>query len=224
MLLDKPHPENQKRKTIYVKMSQMCYAWQKNILVWQSTDATTTCVATWHNRSPPCDTHTCTLHTKVHTYGMVLPSHWTSVHNNMQKTLQVLCGIRTGVAAKLRTGWNSRRGRKESETDHIPRCTLPAEHCGGLPYPSLWARDSYSHMGFRHAGRTMLFVAGWGISADSSRKSTPPHRGFSLSVFSLSLSLSLFNTAQRRDRNWVRVKILEVVWCYNCTRLDRHIL
>ncbi len=104
-------------------------------------------MATWHNRSAPYDTHTHTLHTKVH---MVLPSHWTSVHNNMQKTLPVLCGIRIGVAAKLLKGRESRRGRKKSEMDHIPQCALPAEHCGGLPYPSLWDRDSYSHMGIRH--------------------------------------------------------------------------
>lgn len=163
--------------------------------MWQFIDATTTCVATWHNCTAPCDTHTRTLHAKVHTYSMVLPSHWTSAHNNMQKTLPVLCGIRFGVAAKLLKGRKSRRWRKESETDHTPRCALPAEHCGGLPYPSLWDRDSYSHMGIRLAGsNTLCFVAGWGILADSSRKSTPPNGGFSLSVFSLSISLSPFHS------------------------------
>lgn len=160
--------------------------------MWQFTDATTTCAATLHNHIAPCDTHTCrVVHTKVHIHSMVLPSHWTSVHNNMQKTLQVLCGIRIGVAAKLLKERKSRWGRRESEADHIPRYALPAEHCGGLPYRSLWARDSYAHMGIRHAGRnTLCFVAGWGISADSSRKGTPPNGGFSLSVFSLSISLS----------------------------------
>jgi len=69
---------------------------------------------------------------------MVLPSHWTSVHNNMQKTLQVLCGIRIGVAAKLLKERKSRWGRKEWEADHIPRCALPAEHCVGVRSCAWW--------------------------------------------------------------------------------------
>lgn len=40
-------------------------------------------------------------HTHIHQVISVLPSHLSSVHNNMQKTLQFSCGISVTVTAEL---------------------------------------------------------------------------------------------------------------------------
>lgn len=115
---------------------------------------------------------------------MVLPSRWTSAHNNMQKTLQVLCGIRIGVVA--------RQIKKEEEQSRITSLGVRSQQSvaagcriglsGLVTRMHTWASGMQGEIRY----------ASWQDKAFqlTAEGKTPPNGGFSLHL-SLTLSLSL---------------------------------
>lgn len=124
-------------------------------------DTEGTC-AHYHNHTP--------AHTHTHQVISVLPSHLSSVHNNMQKTLQFSSGISVTVTAELLQPKEEEERKWKVGSGYIPKRMSASPTLLQLCILLLLSH-THAHMVGGHAGRAVLRLTAEGnLLADNGQR------------------------------------------------------